>query len=170
MFTYLAELDLRTFRALTQFGRKHDLEASALKFSASGNGPLYLCLALLMLLEQDGQRFFVLLLLAYAVELPLYLLLKNAIRRKRPCHQVLVGFRASFEPSDKFSLPSGHTAGAFVFASAVWQIYPPLAVPAFIWAGLVGVSRVFLGVHYPLDILAGALLGCSATLIAVVWI
>ena len=51
MFTYLAELDLRTFRALTQFGRKHDLEACALKFSASGNGPLYLCLALLMLIE-----------------------------------------------------------------------------------------------------------------------
>jgi undecaprenyl-diphosphatase len=62
-------------------------------------------------------------------------------------------------PSDRFSLPSGHTAAAWVIAILVALHYPILAIPVFIWATLVGISRVYLGVHYPTDILAGFILG-----------
>jgi undecaprenyl-diphosphatase len=64
------------------------------------------------------------------------------------------------------SFPSGHTADAFAFAMAIslvwrkWQI----VIPAFIWAALVGYTRIVLGVHFPSDVLAGALIGIICAL------
>jgi undecaprenyl-diphosphatase len=59
------------------------------------------------------------------------------------------------------SFPSGHTADAFAFAmtiSLLWRNWKVI-IPGFIWAALVGYSRMALGVHFPSDVLAGALIG-----------
>ncbi len=67
------------------------------------------------------------------------------------------------------SFPSGHTTAAFATATSLslsvkkWEI----AVPAYLYAGLVGYSRMRLGVHYPSDVLAGALIGIGSGLL--VW-
>jgi undecaprenyl-diphosphatase len=57
------------------------------------------------------------------------------------------------------SFPSGHSATAFACATVIAWASPRLAVPAFVLAALVAWSRVYVGVHWPLDVLGGALLG-----------
>jgi undecaprenyl-diphosphatase len=59
------------------------------------------------------------------------------------------------------SFPSGHTATAFAAATAVGAFHPRLRWPLLAVAGLVGLSRVYLGVHYGLDVVAGAVLGAA---------
>lgn len=58
------------------------------------------------------------------------------------------------------SFPSGHAAGGFVFAGFIAVVAPRYAVPAMIYGALVAWSRCVLGVHYPMDVLAGSVLGC----------
>ena len=59
------------------------------------------------------------------------------------------------------SFPSGHTAAAFAFATAVASVWPAASVAPFVLAGAVGYSRVHTGVHYPSDVVLGAALGGS---------
>jgi membrane-associated phospholipid phosphatase len=60
-----------------------------------------------------------------------------------------------------YSFPSGHTSTAFALATSVSLAYPKwyIIAPSFIWAATVGYSRMRLGVHYPSDVLAGAIIG-----------
>lgn len=161
----ITSFDQKLYRLVVQKGRVHGLEKLALSLSTSGNGPLYLYLAVVFLIfDSKGESLLYSMLAGFIVELPLYLLLKNMIRRPRPCHALVDGW-ASFEPADKFSLPSGHTAAAFVMATSVYFIYPALFYIALTWAFAIGISRVVLGVHYPMDIVAGALLGVMSVLL-----
>jgi undecaprenyl-diphosphatase len=68
---------------------------------------------------------------------------------------------------DSPSFPSGHAATAFAAATVVAAFHPRLRVPMFGLAGLVALSRVYLGVHYWFDILAGAALGVLVGLVLV---
>jgi undecaprenyl-diphosphatase len=60
---------------------------------------------------------------------------------------------------DTHSFPSGHATVAFACATVLALAVPRLAVPLYVLAGLIAFSRVYVGVHYPLDVLAGAVLG-----------
>jgi undecaprenyl-diphosphatase len=57
------------------------------------------------------------------------------------------------------AFPSGHTSTAFACATVLAWASPRLRIPAFVLAAAIGCSRVYVGVHWPLDILGGALLG-----------
>jgi undecaprenyl-diphosphatase len=130
--------------------------------SATGDGPVYFCIAMLLLMLENnyGATFFGAGIIAYSMDVSLYLLLKNLIKRDRPAVKIS-SYQAFITPSDQFSFPSGHTAAAFLFACLVLHFYPLFALPCFIWASAVGISRVLLGVHYPTDLVAGAVLGSS---------
>ena len=86
--------------------------------------------------------------------------LKNSFKRPRPG----ITYPAQitmYEDVSSLSFPSGHTSEAFSTATALSLKYPEwyIIAPAYLWAGSVGYSRMNLGVHYPSDVLAGALLG-----------
>lgn len=156
------------------FGWCHRRSAEAMVFvlarrvSRSADGWLYLLLPLLFLATgaADATRFLTLGCQAFALERTAYLLMKNTCRRRRP-PDILPGFRSLVIASDRFSFPSGHTSAAFLFAGLCTQEFGIwAALLLYPWACCVGASRVFLGVHFPSDTAAGALLGSTLLLAA----
>jgi undecaprenyl-diphosphatase len=91
------------------------------------------------------------------------LIAKNLARRHRPRRAEPGLFPKRHVPMPtSASFPSGHTAAAVAFAIAVGSVLPRAAVPLGVIAGAVGYSRVHTGVHFPGDVLGGALLGAAS--------
>lgn len=87
--------------------------------------------------------------------------MKYSIRRDRPF--VTYPFIENETPAVSPSFPSGHTSTAFATATSLSIAFPKWYViaPSFLWATSVGYSRMHLGVHYPGDVLAGAIIGAG---------
>jgi undecaprenyl-diphosphatase len=90
------------------------------------------------------------------------LALKPLTRRRRPDRRgVFAAGRPRVKMPTTRSFPSGHTAAAFAFATGVGRELSWAGPPLYALAGLVGYSRVHTGVHYPLDVIVGALTGVA---------
>lgn len=160
--------DLVAFQWCLSRKHSHQLAVVSRWVSHTGDGIYYLLIGIILAMHESvfGLSFLLNGLLAFFIELPLYMVLKNSIKRRRP-DDVITEFVAFLIPSDKFSFPSGHTAAAFVMAALASYYYPSFTFLAYTLASVIGFSRVLLGVHFPSDILAGALLGTLSTLFAV---
>lgn len=129
--------------------------------SALGNaGAVWLLLAAVLLCVRSTRRAGALMLLALAVT---YLVndvtIKNLVGRPRPFadHPELT---LLIPPPGGFSFPSGHSASSFAAAGVLfWEKRRPIGVCAIVLAALIAFSRAFLCVHYPSDVLTGALIG-----------
>jgi undecaprenyl-diphosphatase len=107
--------------------------------------------------------FFVALVTATLAADGLSYLLRQWIGRDRP-PLVYAEPRPLVHLPHSGAFPSGHAASAFAAATVIAWAYRPLAVPAYVLAALVAWSRVYVGVHWPLDVVGGAALG---TLVAI---
>jgi membrane-associated phospholipid phosphatase len=90
-------------------------------------------------------------------------LIKIIVQRPRPFDTFVDIIK--YGDGGSFSFPSGHTTEAFAFATAISLAYRKwyIVLPVYIWACLVGFSRMYLGTHYPSDVLAGIVIGAGSS-------
>jgi membrane-associated phospholipid phosphatase len=163
-------LDLQILRFLNQPGSPALDHAMA---AASNRGLLLVIAAIIAvyLAVRSPHRWVasVLLLLSIgAADLVAVRAVKPAVERVRPCHS-LASVRAPIGCGSGKSFPSAHAADTGAAAAIVAWGAPALTPLALIIAVVVGISRVYLGVHYPSDVVAGWIIGAAvaAVLIAI---
>ena len=166
MLYALQAFELQLLARVFRQGERRMIRPAARALSRSGDGYLHVLLPLLLWLGGAGahQRFAALLLLALSLERTLYWLLKNGLKRRRP-QDAVPGFNSLITASDQFSFPSGHSSAAFLLATSLTLVYGGPVAVIYAWASSVALSRVILGVHFPGDILAGAVMGSGTALV-----
>jgi undecaprenyl-diphosphatase len=92
--------------------------------------------------------------------------LKNVFDRQRPSSRYEEP-EPLMHPPASHSFPSGHGATSFACATVIGATVPKLRAPLYALAALIAWSRVYVGVHYPLDVLAGAVWGVVVGLVLV---
>ena len=93
--------------------------------------------------------------------------IKNVVARPRP-YTVIAELVSVIGPQSEFSFPSGHTAGSFAFVSVLWFMAPKkVSIPMTVLAALISLSRLYVGVHYPTDVLGGVFIGSACGIAAV---
>ena len=94
-------------------------------------------------------------------------ILKYTIKRIRPFKTLENVNTFNSENLDSYSFPSGHATSAFTLATILSLKYQKkeIAVPLFLWASAIGYARIYNGVHYPSDVIAGAILGSATSYI-----
>lgn len=94
------------------------------------------------------------------------LFLKNVVARTRP-YLAVEGLHSIVGAQMDYSFPSGHTACSFAAAVVIFLLCPRrIGVPALGLAVLISLSRLYVGVHFPTDVLGGALVGTAAAFLA----
>jgi undecaprenyl-diphosphatase len=101
------------------------------------------------------------LLFLYAIQSSVVYGLKFLVKRERPLFFLEMASKLSKGPGEILdpSFPSAHAAYSFMMATLLANRFPQYRVVFFIVAGFVGWSRIYLGLHYPTDVIAGALIG-----------
>jgi len=115
----------------------------------------------------EAKRRFFKLLLVFIVVTVVSLLLKTLIYRERPFYDFPDIEKLSEAGSSSF--PSGHTMEVFAIAFTIFICFQNrlFTMLAFFWAVTVAYTRIALGVHYPFDVLAGALLGIAVSYLVI---
>jgi undecaprenyl-diphosphatase len=161
-------LDQRLFVVFRTRGHWRPLELVMIVFSTSGNwGLFWVGLAVVFWLggATRGRALIIFLPVFIYLTLLVNFIIKVILQRQRPLNddpslRPLVGV-----PSSK-SFPSSHAAMSFVAAIVLTFFYPQLFVLFFGLASLISWSRVYVGVHYPSDVLAGTVVGLAAGALA----
>ncbi|MCI8416472.1 MAG: phosphatase PAP2 family protein [Lachnospiraceae bacterium] len=129
---------------------------------------IFTCLLLLRIpsLRQTGKLAALSLVMDFAL---VNVLLKNLVGRVRPyAYGAVEGLLPIARLPVDTSFPSGHTGASFAVASVLFLCFPKrVGVPAMALAALIGFSRLYVGVHYPTDVLAGMTVGIATGCLAV---
>lgn len=160
---WLQSLDIQLLLWLREVCQTPILNQPMIWISALGNcGAIWLAIALIFILlgnrKNPWRRWGVTLLLCLGgCALVCNLILKPWVGRIRPYD--LLGFQLLIPPLSDFSFPSGHTSASFAAAATLCTMNKRWGVAALIFGGLMGFSRLYLGVHFPSDVFMGALIG-----------
>ena len=154
--------DTLALRVLSSRDASGTLTRLAKTISFSGNGYAYLVTPVFLFIFDFSQipEFVRIAISAIVAERLIYAVMKRGLKRRRPA-TILSNYHSVIEAGDEFSFPSGHTSAAFLIVSLLVLFYGSVFVIFYLWAGLVALSRLVLGVHFPTDLLFGGLLGSS---------
>lgn len=156
----LPEIDSSLFFLINKNLRSGLLDV-AMPFLSNNSKIIFLPLILWIVVKERSKAwsYIVMSLLAVAFADAGGGVLKDLIARTRPCN-ALEGVNLLVGCGKSFSLPSNHSSNAFAFAMAFWFLRRDVATYFFVVvAAAIAVSRVYVGVHYPFDVVAGAVLG-----------
>lgn len=166
---YLLQLDGNILLFIQEYIR-HDWMNPFWEFITSlGNGgQLWLALSFLLLIPKRTRRVGAAALIALLIGfLITNVALKNLVARTRP-YEVVDGLKLLIRKPHDYSFPSGHACASFAAAAVYYRMAPKRwGIPAVILAALISFSRLYVGVHYPTDVLAGVVIGIFAAWAAV---
>lgn len=165
---WLSDLDLWLFRLGNAAGAARWLDAFFLWLTAPPARVLIFLLlaaALAIFGGRRGRAAVLLIVLAVTIaDVAGAQLLKPGLDRLRPCFALPEATLLLPRQAHSPSFPSNHAANSFAAAVALFSVSPILGVGGILIAGLITYSRLYLGVHYPSDLLGGALLGSGIAL------
>ncbi len=165
IFSFILDLDYRIFKLINQES------ASALQdkifplitdlhLNPYFKWPALFLVAVFFLrkFERLGVTLFLILILAIGFNDFMGAKVKNHYKRLRPFENTEISATQK-SPAGSKSFYSNHTSNVFTFATYTTVFFPAAAVPLFTMASVIGYSRIYNGVHYPSDVLAGAIMG-----------
>lgn len=162
MFEVIQQLDEQTLRWIADTLRDPVLDQLMVFYTSLGNsGWIFIVIGALLLFFRGTRAAGASSLAGMAAGLLVTnLTLKPLVARPRPW-VVMEGFTTLVTSNDMNSFPSGHTCAAFAFALGLCAALPQkwAKAAALIAAALMGFSRLYVGVHFPSDVLAGAAVG-----------
>lgn len=149
---------------------RHEVLTPVLTFIThlGDKGLFWIVLSLLLLIKKSTRKTgFLSLLSLLIIFLIVNVCMKNGFARIRP-YETLTDLLLLIEKQSDFSFPSGHSASSFASAVVLFKQLPKrYGIPILILAVLIAFSRIYMGVHYPTDILAGILIGSIVALLIV---
>lgn len=136
--------------------------------------PLYVLLAVFIVYRFKIKGLYLILALGLLIGISDNLssqLIKKNVRRIRPCNDATVqDNHLLISCGSGYSFPSTHAANHFAIATflslTLGQFYRKIRLPLYLWAASIALGQVYVGVHYPLDIICGALFGALLAYIA----
>jgi undecaprenyl-diphosphatase len=159
----MQELDLRLLRWMRTHGHSAGVEDAAVALGKAGNNGLiwFILGATLAIIDNGRWESWLICALLGPVAIGLNYLVKLAVKRPRP---VLEGLPPLGGAPSSLSFPSAHATSSFAVATAMCRVDPATSA-AFLVALALALGRPYLGMHYPSDVLAGALIGIALGLI-----
>ena len=150
-------VDLRLLRAMRTRWHTPGLERAAVLLGKAGNnGAVWVAIGLALAAFDSSQRqAWLICAVLGPLAIGLNYVVKLAVRRPRP---VLEGLPPLGGAPSSLSFPSAHATSAFAVATAMTRV-DPLGALAFVLAAALALGRPYLGMHYPSDVVVGAVLG-----------
>ena len=164
----ILELDKKYLKALSDSDLLNRYSRLLILFTYFGDGYLWGIIGLSLIIFGGTQdQNYVLLGLAIAIiDITAFRLVKMVVERPRPVILVKNRPKLKFRLVDAFAFPSGHATMAFSISYLIAQFYPNFWAPAgaYLASVLIGLSRVYVTEHFPLDIVGGAILGTAVSI------